>query len=337
MKRFSKILTLILVLIAILTAFTVVALADGNETGSTKVDTGDSILLTDFGGTVTSGQGALTNSYAVFGNQAIYYDKFTTSGGYSFTPSEPIVLGEYTKLNLLVYNPEKTSTGLASIVNYTGDAGSTLRVSQGGIAVYFEPGWQLITGTIKTSRIGTTLQSINFSVTGYDLTGTAYPMNHGTTASHHGGDASCECAGTIEGHCKCSGGQYGHSNKLSQKKLYVAGIWLTKTAATSSELISTPVISNGQTDVQINNLSYRINFSSNVVASSLDNAITVFNGENQITEIVILPDDIVVAEQLALELADVGAQSGTAGETDHQRQGNDAEKQLLFVHSQVPF
>ena len=285
MKKFSKILTLVLVFAAIIAAFAVVALADGETaTDTSKVNTGDAILLTDFGGTVAIGKGELTNDYAVFGNQAVYYNALGTSGGYTFTPAEPIALGEYTKINLLVYNPEVTSTGLGMSLNYTGNLAGTLNSSQGSIVTHLEPGWQLISGTIKTSRVGTTLLSVNFGFTGYTLTGTEYPKNHAYTTAHHDGLAECSCEGTIEGHCGCAVGKYSHSNNLSKKSLYVAGIWLTKSAATAGDLISTPAIPNGQTDVKTNGLTYRINFSSDIVSSTLDNAITVYDGADQVTD-----------------------------------------------------
>ena len=166
------------------------------------------------------------------------------------------------------------------LLGYVGEKNDSLRASYGSFLQYFEPGWQLVSGTIKTSRVGNTINKVYIRTTQYDLTGTAYPYNHTYNASHHGGETACTCAGTTEGHCACSSAV--GTNKLNSKSLYIAGVWLSK--GSPDAMTSTPSLPSGSEDVSNNLENYRITFSKPIISSSVLDAVKVYDGETEITE-----------------------------------------------------
>lgn len=230
----------------------------------------------------TYNKGVLSDNYAVLGNKSIYISTLQTGyPTYVFTPDEDIAYGDYTTLNMLIYNPETEETGLGFQVNYVGLSNSSLRASYGSFVQNFEPGWQLISGTMNTSRIGTPLQSVNISTTGYDMDGMGYPLNHNYNKNHHGGEEACTCAGTTEGHCGCTAaGRY----KFGSKSFYIAGVWLSKDNSSTAAVVATPSIPNGYQNVPSSLENYRIKFSTPVVQNGLANAVTVYDGQTAITE-----------------------------------------------------
>ncbi len=241
----------------------------------------DEIVIAGFGNTVTASYGELSDDYAVLGGKSLYLKQLNTGNTTVLTLNDPIAYGDYTTLNMLIYNPETIKTGIGFQLNYVGASGDSLRGSYGSFVQYFEPGWQLVSGVMKTSRVGSPLQKVYISTTGYDMDGTAYPKNHKYKAAHHDNAESCSCAGTIEGHCSCDG-NYG--TYLGGKKVYIAGVWLSKDSSGTATLTSSSSIPDGYQNVPVNLANYKVMFGAPVVQNGLVNAVKVFDGETEITE-----------------------------------------------------
>jgi len=268
----KRIVSLAIILAMLLTMFTFPVSAAEDE-----------IIVAAFNSTDTAytwTKGTLSDDYAVLGDKSLYLSGLGTGIALELPLTTAVTYGEYSTLNMLIYNPEAEKTGLGFLLGYVGEKNDSLRASYGSFLQHFEPGWQLVSGTIKTSRVGNTINKVYIRTTQYDLTGTAYPYNHPYNANHHGGETACTCAGATEGHCACSSAV--GTTKLGKKSLYIAGVWLSK--GSPDAMTSTPSLPSGSEDVSNNLENYRITFSKPIISSSVLDAVKVYDGETEITE-----------------------------------------------------